>query len=209
MGRRCVPTVIYINDSWRRVAGRLESWSSFFHPRRIREREILLLSHNVACKIISREIFLPASDRIIYIYIHIYAIRQMNRFSPFSIDRKGCWKTKTLREEREGSAVRLSAAGQRTADRKYRAVHQIFRRERARVMVAGLADVDAQKSQNRGGARKGGRGRWMEMKEGGGSGKGEKRREPFALSPRRGGTAGGRERRRERTGQRGATAASV
>lgn len=90
----------------------------------------------------------------------------MNRFSPFSIDRKGCWKTKTLREEREGTAVRLSAAGQRTADRKYRAVHQIFRRERARVMVAGLADVDAQKSQNRGGARKGGRGRWMEMKEG-------------------------------------------
>lgn len=206
MGRRCVPTVIYINDSWRRVAGRLESWSSFFHPRRIRGREILLLSHNVACKIISREIFLPASDRIIYIYTYIHAIRQMNRFSPFSIDRKGCWKTKTLREEREGSAVRLSAAGQRTADRKYRAVHQIFRRERARVMVAGLADVDAQKSQNRGGARKGGRGRWMEMKEGGGSGKGEKRREPFALSPRRGGR---RERRRERTGQRGATAASV
>lgn len=68
MGRRCVPTVIYINDSWRRVAGRLESWSSFFHPRRIRGREILLLSHNVACKIISREIFLPASDRIIYTY---------------------------------------------------------------------------------------------------------------------------------------------
>lgn len=69
MGRRCVPTVIYINDSWRRVAGRLESWSSFFHPRRIRGREILLLSHNVACKIISREIFLTASDRIIYTYI--------------------------------------------------------------------------------------------------------------------------------------------
>lgn len=129
----------------------------------------------------------------------------MNRFSPFSIDRKGCWKTKTLREEREGIAVRLSAAGQRTADRKYRAVHQIFRRERARVMVAGLADVDAQKSQNRGGARKGGRGRWMEMKEGGRSGKGEKRREPFALSPRRGGTAGGEkgeERERGREEQR-------
>lgn len=52
--------------------GRLESWSSFFHPRRIRGREILLLSHNVACKIISREIFLPASDRIIYIYTYIY-----------------------------------------------------------------------------------------------------------------------------------------